>query len=74
MKLLHTISIRLLVLTTVVLSFWALFFYFAMMNEINDEVDDSLEDYAEAKAMLLHYGSVRNAVDTYFAENPDKRK
>ena len=48
MKLLHTISIRLLVLTTVVLSFWALFFYFAMMNEINDEVDDSLEDYAEA--------------------------
>lgn len=48
MKLLHTISIRLLALTTVVLSFWALFFYFAMMNEINDEVDDSLEDYAEA--------------------------
>ena len=48
MKLLHTISLRLLALTTVVLAFWSLFFYFEMMNEINDEVDDTLEDYAEA--------------------------
>ena len=36
--------------------------------------ETGIEDYAEAKAMLLHYGSVRNAVDTYFAQNPDKRK
>ena len=36
--------------------------------------ETGLEDYGEAKAMLLRYGSVRNAVDTYFAENPDKRK
>ena len=36
--------------------------------------ETGIEDYGEAKAMLLHYGSVRNAVDTYFAENPDKRK
>ena len=36
--------------------------------------ETGLEDYAEAKAMLLHYGSVRNAVDAYFAQNPDKRK
>ena len=36
--------------------------------------ETGLEDYGEAKAMLLHYGSVRNAVDTYFAQNPDKRK
>ena len=36
--------------------------------------ETGIEDYAEARAMLLHYGSVRNAVDTYFAENPDKRK
>lgn len=48
MKLLHTISLRLLTLTTIVLVFWSLFFYFKMMDEINDEVDDSLEDYAEA--------------------------
>ena len=36
--------------------------------------ETGIADYAEAKAMLLHYGSVRNAVDTYFAQNPDKRK
>ena len=36
--------------------------------------ETGIEDYGEAKAMLLHYGSVRNAVDTYFAQNPDKRK
>ena len=36
--------------------------------------ETGIEDYGEAKAMLLRYGSVRNAVDTYFAENPDKRK
>ncbi len=36
--------------------------------------ETGLADYGEAKALLLRYGSVRNAVDTYFAENPDKRK
>ena len=35
--------------------------------------ETGITDYAEARAMLLHYGSVRNAVDTYFKENPDKR-
>lgn len=29
------------------LTFWSVLFYFALMDEINDEVDDSLEDYAE---------------------------
>ena len=36
--------------------------------------ETGIADYGEAKAMLLRYGSVRNAVDTYFAQNPDKRK
>ena len=36
--------------------------------------ETGLADYGEAKALLLRYGSVRHAVDTYFAENPDKRK
>lgn len=31
----------------VVLTGWAVFFYVGMMTEINDEVDDSLEDYSE---------------------------
>ena len=48
MKLLHSISLRLLTLTAIVLAFWSLFFYFEMIDEVNDEVDDTLEDYAEA--------------------------
>lgn len=48
MKLLHAISLRLLALTAIVLAFWSFFFYFEMIEEVNDEVDDTLEDYAEA--------------------------
>lgn len=36
-----------LIWVTVVLIGWAVFFYLGMMAEINDEVDDSLEDYSE---------------------------
>lgn len=32
---------------TVILTLWAVFFYVTMIDEINDEVDDSLEDYSE---------------------------
>lgn len=34
-------------LVGLVLSFWAVFFYWAMIEEVNDETDDSLTDYAE---------------------------
>ena len=36
--------------------------------------ETGLEDYGEARAMLLRYGSVRNAADAYFRDNPEKRK
>ena len=29
------------------MTLWACLFYTAIINEINDEVDDSLEDYSE---------------------------
>ncbi len=48
MKLITSISIRISVLTTIVLSIWAVAFYFAIMEEVNDETDDALEDYAES--------------------------
>ena len=32
--------------------------------------ETGMEDYGEARAMLLHYGSVRKAVEAWFAENP----
>lgn len=47
MKLIYRVTIRLAVVLTVILALWATFFYFTMINEINDEVDDALEDYSE---------------------------
>lgn len=34
-------------LAALLLTFWSVFFYFTMMDEVTDEIDDSLEDYAE---------------------------
>ena len=47
MKLIYRIVIRISLLLILVLGVWAVFFYMAMMDEVNDEVDDSLEDYSE---------------------------
>lgn len=47
MKLIYHIIIRLSIVLSIVLAIWAVFFYMRMINEINDETDDSLEDYAE---------------------------
>ena len=47
MRLLHVTTLRLSAFTTVLLTFWSVFFYFSIMDEVYDEVDDSLEDYAE---------------------------
>ncbi|MGM9705745.1 MAG: sensor histidine kinase [Prevotella sp.] len=47
MKLINYISLRLFAIAAVVLTFWSVLFYFAIIDEINDETDDSLEDYAE---------------------------
>ena len=47
MKLLHVIGIRLLLFTTLILAFWSVFFYQSIMQEISEEVDETLEDYAE---------------------------
>ena len=47
MKLLNRVLIRLSACMVVVLTLWAVLFYCAMIEEITDEVDDSLEDYAE---------------------------
>ncbi len=47
MKLINIIAIRLSLIAAVILAFWSVLFYYAVMNEVNDEVDDALEDYAE---------------------------
>ena len=47
MKLISHVTLRLSVAITVIMSVWAVLFYLAMIDEINDEVDDALEDYSE---------------------------
>lgn len=47
MKLSYRVFSRLSVGIVAVLSIWAVCFYFAIMDEVTDEVDDSLEDYSE---------------------------
>lgn len=47
MKLLYRIIFRLFAVLTVLLTAWGFLFYVAIIEEINDEVDDSLEDYSE---------------------------
>ena len=47
MKLISVITRRIALVAFIILSLWSVCFYFILINEINDEVDDSLEDYAE---------------------------
>ena len=47
MKLFYRVLINLLIGIFVILLGWAVVFYMGMMEEINDEVDDSPEDYTE---------------------------
>ena len=46
MKLIYRVTLRLSSVLLPILLIWATVFYFSMVNEINDETDDSLEDYA----------------------------
>lgn len=47
MKLFYKVLAHLLTGIFVILLGWAIVFYWGIMEEINDEVDDSLEDYSE---------------------------
>lgn len=47
MKLFHLVLWRLSLALVVVFTVWAGLFYMAIIEEVNDEVDDSLEDYSE---------------------------
>ena len=47
MKLVYRILLHLSWALSLLLAAWAVLFYFTLIDEINDEVDDSLENYAE---------------------------
>lgn len=48
MKLFHLVMWRMSAMLVVILTCWAVLFYLAVMEEVNDEVDDFLSDYAES--------------------------
>lgn len=47
MKLIVRIFTRLIPALLVIITLWGVFFYYAVMDEVNDETDDTLEDYSE---------------------------
>ena len=51
MKLINRVTRRLALVIMPLLLLWATVFYFSMVHQVNDETDDSLEDYAE---MIVH--------------------
>lgn len=56
MKLIHKVTIRLAITILPLLLLWSTIFYFSMVEEINDETDDSIDDYAEMIAMRISTG------------------
>lgn len=47
MKLIYKITLRLAAILLPIMALWAVVFYYTMVEEINDESDDSLVEYAE---------------------------
>lgn len=47
MKLIVRIFTRLVPALLIITTLWGVFFYYAIMDEVNDETDDTLEDYSE---------------------------
>ena len=47
MKLFYRVFLHLSLGVIFILTVWAVYFYVSITSEINDEVDDSLEDYTE---------------------------
>ena len=76
MKLLNLVTIRITPLILIVMSIWAVMFYFAIINEVNDETDDSLEDFSEMiisrKLRGLHIAEESNGSNNlYFIREVD---
>lgn len=47
MKLFHRVMLRISIASIIIMAAWAVFFYWAIIDEVNDELDDALEDYSE---------------------------
>lgn len=67
MKLFQLVMWRMSAILVVILTCWAVLFYLAVMEEVNDEVDDSLSDYAES--LILRSLSGEKMPDTSNGSN-----
>ena len=47
MKLIYRITLRLALILLPLMAAWAALFYFKMMDDVNDETDDSLDLFTE---------------------------
>ena len=69
MKLIYKITIRVSIAITLVLILWAVLFYYAMIDEINDEVVDSLKNYSKRIIKMSSQGEIlptsNNEVNNY---------
>ena len=54
----YRVSLRLALVISLLISLWSVFFYIAMVNEINDEADDSLENYTSLLVTRILSGQV----------------
>lgn len=86
MKLLHYTNRNLFIFVSLLMGIWGVFFYFAIIDEIMDETDDTLENYREiivSKVLdnpdllvmednILHSYAIRTLTDEE-AENYDER-
>lgn len=55
MKLIYYIIIRISLVLSVLLTGWAILFYFAVMDEVNDEVDDSYWRIIRKLSSYVHW-------------------
>lgn len=74
MKLTWRIVLRISLLMTVVLPIWAVLFHNAVIEEVNDEIDDSLELFSENLIQRMLHGEQLPDVDngtnnTYFVDS-----
>ncbi len=58
MRLIYRIALRLGAVLLPIMALWATLFYFAMVEEIRDEADDSLEDYSSMLVSRMLAGEI----------------
>lgn len=65
MKLIHHTISKLSIVMIIILTFWAGFFFFSILDEILDETDDSLENYKHLiiQQVLRDTAAINNSSD-----------